>query len=218
MRAQRAHKALISSSSFLLPAIGALMTYYDFDPHHLPQKLLAAIGLALTSYAQTERMIQDAIAGCLGIDTEYGAAVTTHMAMPLRFSILKSIAEIRIDDLDALDELDELISKAEDAGNRRNAIAHHSWCHDPKTGEVFTVKETARSSYSMDLIPMTIDKVESDAEFIYEVGMEFMVFMRFNNIRPPIPPTRPRFHKTKPERKKRRDLLLKGKLVGRKNL
>jgi hypothetical protein len=123
------------------------------------------------------------------------------MAMPLRFSVLKSVAEIRIDDLDALDELDELIAKAEDAGNRRNAIAHHSWCHDPKTGEIFTVKETARSSYSMDLIPMTIDKVESDAEFIYEVGMEFMAFMKFNNIRPPIPPSRNRFHKTKPERK-----------------
>ncbi len=100
------------------------MPYYDFDPHNLPQKLLAAIGLALTSYAQTERMVQDAIAGCLGVDTEYGAAATTHMAMPLRFSVLKSVAEIRIDDLDALDELDELISKVEDAANRRNAIAH----------------------------------------------------------------------------------------------
>jgi len=57
------------------------MTYYDFDPHNLPQELLAAIGLALTSYAQTERLIQDAIAGCLGIDVEYGAAVTIHMAI-----------------------------------------------------------------------------------------------------------------------------------------
>jgi len=58
---------------------------------------------------------------------------------------------------------------------------------------------------------MSIDKVESDAEFIYEVGMEFLVFMKFNNIHPPIPPRRNRFHKTKPERKKRRDALLKGK-------
>lgn len=186
------------------------MTYYDFDPHNLPSKLLAAIGLALTSYAQTERMIQDSIAGCLGVDTEYGAAVTTHMAMPLRFSVLKSVAEIRIDNLDALDELDELIIKAEDAGNRRNEIAHHSWCHDPLTGEIFTVREKARTSYSMDLVPMTIDKVESDAEFIYEVGMEFMVFMKFNNILPRNAPDRNRFHRTKPERKKRRDLALKG--------
>lgn len=185
------------------------MTYYDFDPHNLPPKLLAAIGLALTSYAQTERMIQDAIAGCLGVDSEYGAAVTTHMAMPLRFSVLKSVAEIRIDDLDALDELDDLIIRAEDAGNRRNAIAHHSWCHDPKTGDIFTVKETARSSYSMDLIPMTISKVESDAEFIYQVGMDFMLFMKLNGLHPPIPPSRNRFHKTKPERKKRRDALMK---------
>jgi hypothetical protein len=198
-------------SSFLLPAIGALMTYYDFDPYNLPQKLLTAIGLALTCYAQTERMIQDAIAGCLGVDQEYGAAVTTHMAMPLRFSILRSVAEIRIDDLDALDELDELIVRAEDAGNRRNAIAHRCWCLDPKTFDTFTIREAARSSYSMDLVPMTVDKVESDAEFIYDVGMEFMAFMKANNIQPTLPPRRPRFHKTKPERKKRRDVLLKGK-------
>lgn len=185
------------------------MTYYDFDPHNLPSELLSAIGLALTSSAQTEKMIQEAIAGCLGLDSEYGAAVTTHMAAPLRFSALKSVAEIRIDDLDALDALDDLIAKAEDAAARRNAIAHHSWRRNPKTNELFTVKEVARSSYSMDLIPMTVEKVKADAEFIYQVGMEFMLFMKLNNILPDTTPPRNRFHKTKPERKKRREAATK---------
>jgi len=61
---------------------------------------------------------------------------------------------------------------------------------------------------------MPINKVESDAEFIYEVGMKFMLFMLFMKSRGIMPnpaPQRNRFHKNKPEpeRKKRRDALLR---------
>jgi hypothetical protein len=183
------------------------MIEYDFDPHNLPQELLAAIDIAIASSAQTEEMIEMAIAGCLGVDAEYGAAVTTHMAGPLRFSALRSVAEIRIDDLDALDRLDALLDEAELAAVKRNAIAHHSWCRNPKTGELFTVKETARKSYSMDLVPMTIEGVKADAEFIYQIGMKLMLFMRMSGILPKTTPDRNRFHKTKAERKKRRDAM-----------
>jgi hypothetical protein len=62
------------------------MEHYDFDPRNLPQDLLAAIGLMTTSAAHTESCVDEAIAGCLGVDYEYGQAVTTHMTMPLRFS------------------------------------------------------------------------------------------------------------------------------------
>jgi hypothetical protein len=184
---------------------------YDFDPRNLPQEYLTAIGIAVASSAQTESVIELAIAGCLGVDQEYGAAITTHMAAPLRFSVLRSVAEIKIDDLDALDELDDLLAEAETAGVKRNGIAHHSWCHNPKTGEVFTVKEVARTSYSMDLIPMPIDKVKADAEFIYQIGMKLMLFIQNNGIMPANTPLRNRFHKTKPERKKRREALLRKK-------
>jgi hypothetical protein len=180
---------------------------YDFDPRNLPQEYLTAIGVAVTSSAQTESVIELAIAGCLGVDQEYGAAITTHMAAPLRFSALRALAEIKIDNLDALDELDDLLVEAETAGVKRNAIAHHSWCRDPKTGEVFTVKEVARTSYAMDLIPMPIDAVKADAEFIYEIGMKLMVFINKHGVMPSNSPLRNRFHKTKPERKKRRKAL-----------
>jgi hypothetical protein len=184
---------------------------YDFDPRNLPQEYLTAIGVAVASSAQTESVIELAIAGCLGVDQEYGAAITTHMAAPLRFSVLRSVAEIKIDDLDALDELDELLVEAETAGVKRNAIAHHSWCWNSKTREVFTVKEVARTSYTMDLIPMPIDAVKSDAEFIYQIGMKLMMFIQKHGIMPDTTPLRNRFHKTKPERKKRREALLRKK-------
>src|SRR5262249_19922847 len=60
---------------------------YDFDPRNLPKDLLAAIGLMTTSAAHTESCVDEAIAGCLGIDYEFGQAVTTHMTMPLRFDV-----------------------------------------------------------------------------------------------------------------------------------
>jgi hypothetical protein len=178
---------------------------YDFDPRNLPQDLLAAIGLVTASAAQTETIVQDAIAGCLGVDSEYGAATTTHMAAPLRDSVLRSVAEIRIDDLDALDELDQLLDQINAAYGKRNAIVHHTWCRDPDTGKVFTVKETARTRYEIDLLEMSVDQVKSDALFVYRAGMELMNFLIARRLLPPFTPaSRFRDHKTKAERKKRR--------------
>jgi hypothetical protein len=183
---------------------------YDFDPRNLPQGLLEAIGIMTTSAAQTEGCVEDAIAGFLGVDFEYGKAVTTHMAMPLRFSVLKSTAEIRIDDVDALDALDDLIDQLEEAFDKRNAIVHHTWCRDPDTDEVFTVKETARTRVEVDLIPMSVDQVKSDALFVYQVGMDLYSFLKAHKMLPPLPTMpRPRGHKSKAARKKRREAMLR---------
>ena|SRR6266851_1836539 len=183
---------------------------YDFDPRNLPQTLLAAIGLMTTCAAQTEFCVETAIAGCVGIDAEYGQAITTHMAMPLRFSVLKSAAEIRIDDLDALDELDDLIERLEQAFGKRNDIVHHAWCRDPDTNKVFTVKESARVSVQTDLIPMSVNQVKSDALFVYQAGMDLMSFVGLRRLVPPPTPLRPRGHKSKAARKKRREGKLRG--------
>jgi hypothetical protein len=169
---------------------------YDFDPRNLPQDLRAAIGLMTTSAAQTESVVEMAIACCLDIGFEYGKAVTTHMAMPLRFSSLRAAAELRIDDLNALDELDDILDVVEKAFDKRNAVVHHTWCRDPHTGEVFTVKDTARTSVRTDLIPMMVDQVESDALFVYQAGMMLMAFLAKHGLKLKFPPApRPRAHK-----------------------
>lgn len=183
--------------------------HYDFNPYSLPKAMLQAIGLATASAAQTEDLVQMAIAGCLGLDSDYGKVITLHMAMPLRFSALRAAAEIRIDDLDVLDELDDLIAEIEKAFERRNAIVHHQWCIDKKTREIFINKEIARTSYRSDLIPMTVAQVEKDALLIYRVGMKVWGFCKRNNLIPQHAPFRPRAHKAKAARKKRRELILK---------
>jgi hypothetical protein len=185
---------------------------YDFEPQNLPQELLAAVGLMTASAAQTESIVEAAIQGCLGVDFEYGMAVTTHMAMPQKFSALKSSAEIRIDDLDTLDELDDIIAELEKAFDLRNSVVHHTWCRDQKTDEIFIVKTSARKSVKMDLVPLTIDDVKRDALIVYTVGMKLMTFLIRNNLLPPIPETpRPRDHKSASARKKRREDMLRGK-------
>ena len=88
---------------------------------------------------------------------------------------------------------------------KRNAIAHHAWCQEPDTGDIFTERRTARGSIESELIPMTIDKVKSDAALIYNAGMELITFLRKHDLLPAFPPLqRPRAHKTRAARKKRR--------------
>jgi hypothetical protein len=183
---------------------------YDFDPRNLPQDVLAAVGLMTTCAAQTESVVEMAIHCFLDVDVEYGQAVTTHMAMPLRFSTLLASAEIRIDNLDVLDELDEIVDKLEKAFNKRNGIVHHCWCRDPDTQQIFTVKNTARTRVETDLIPMTIDHIKRDALFVYEAGMALMTFLMTHGFRQKLPSlSRVRAHKSKAARKKRREAKLK---------
>jgi len=157
-----------------------------------------------TSAAHTESVVDEAIAGCLGIDYEFGQAVTTHMTMPLRFDVLRSAAELRIDDLDALDALDVLLGRLKEAFDKRNAVVHHMWCRDPETGNVVMVKETARKQVDIKSIPMSADQVKDDALFVYETGMALFSFLKKHNLLPPFPTAlRPR--KSKEERKKHRE-------------
>jgi hypothetical protein len=183
---------------------------YDFDPQNLPQDLLVSIGLMTTSSAQTESCVEAAIAGCLGVDFEYGNAITTHMAAPQRDSALRAVAEIGIDDPDALDELDLLLDAINTAFSKRNAVVHHTWCRDPETGALFTVKETARGRVETNLIAMSVEQVKSDALFVYQAGMNLYSFLIGHGLLPPTPPpNRFRGHKSRAERKKRRDARLK---------
>ncbi|CCV04322.1 conserved hypothetical protein [Mesorhizobium metallidurans STM 2683] len=161
----------------------------DFDPKNIPLRHLQTIGLACAAYAQTEDHLQMAIAGCLGVDAELGWAVTSHMTAPLREDVLKSVAEIKLDDLDDLDRLDELISVIKQAADKRNNITHNLWCIDAHTREVFVVKTSARGTVRADVIPMPLPKLREDADFIYQAGIELFRFLSAKNLLPALPPS-----------------------------
>lgn len=183
---------------------------YDFDPNNLPSDVLQAIGLVAACSAQTENIVQSGITGCIGVDFEFGAAITTHMAAPLRDHVLRAVAEIKIDDLDALDALDQLLDDVNEAFRRRNAYLHHTWCRDRDTNQVFTSKTQARGRVEMELLPMPIDQIKSDAAFIYTAGLRLYGFMGSLGLHPTIPASlSSRAHKSRAARKKRREARLK---------
>jgi hypothetical protein len=175
----------------------------DFDPRKLPKEYLEAIGLVAACSAQTENTIEMAIAGCLGVDGDYGMAITTHMSAPLRDDVLRAAAEIRIDNLDALDELDVILDNINKVVGRRNSTVHNLWGVDEKTGQVITVKITARGSVQAEYIPMSVDGVRADAKAIYDAGMDLLRFLIHYGLVPKLPKLRPRAHKLKAARKKR---------------
>lgn len=176
----------------------------DFDPRNLPKEYLEAIGLACACYAQTEDHVQMAIAGLLDVDSEVGWAVTTHMTAPLRESVLKSLTDIKFDDLSDIETFDRLLADVAEATNRRNRIAHHTWCLDEETGEVFQVRTQARTRVNVDLTPISLASIKADAKFIYDAGIEFLRFLLTKNLIPALPSRhRARFDKRKALKKQR---------------
>lgn len=184
---------------------------YDYDPRNVPQGILLAIGLVTTCTAQTESMVENGIGGCLGIEVDFSAALTTHMNAPLRDHILRACAELRIDDLDDLDELDRLLDNVNKAFEKRNKYVHNPYCMKSETGQCFISTMTARGSLDAELVPITAEEIKADAVFIYEAGINLMGFLGPRGLMPSFPKARrERMHKTRAARKKRRKALLKG--------
>ncbi len=178
---------------------------YDFEPRNLPKEILESIGLIVANAAQTENITKQAIAGCLGIDMEYGGALTTHMTAPLRFDVLKAVAEIKLDEVDDLDELDALLENCKAGFAERNRIAHCSWCRDPSDNLTFIIEESARETYAMKMTAIDAGKLKQEADYIYWAGLDLYEFLSRNDLLPDYPPSdRQRDHKSKATRKKSR--------------
>jgi hypothetical protein len=185
-------------------AMNEPMIIYDYDPFNLPPGILEAIGLAVTSAAQSESVLDMAIGGCLGIESPQTLALTTHMAIPLKFSVLKSVAEFKLE-VDDLDALDMLLADLNTAFGKRNKYAHDSWCRHPTNGKVLRQTQEARIRLEMDLKVATVDEIKTDAKFIYDAGMALIVFLGDRDLLPAHSKTSPvREHKSPAARKKRR--------------
>lgn len=183
---------------------------YDYDPRNLPDDLLKAIGLVTASFAQTDSIIETAIAGLLGVDVEVGWAATTHMAVPLRRDILKSVAEVRFHDPDLLNAVDSLDARIREAATLRNKYAHGQIRRGPGNvieREVFS----ARGGLDIGTEPVDAATARADADTIRQVGLDLYQFLIDHDLMPDFPPdNRPRSHRSKAARKERRKTHRKG--------
>jgi hypothetical protein len=173
----------------------------DFDPRSLPQDYLAAIGLMSAAASSTESIVEMAIAGMLGIDSEQGYAVTCHMSAPLRSSVLKSAAEIVINNRYALDDLDERLERIRRATEARNDVIHGSWAVRHSDNTVFLVQLEARTHVDIKSQPLKVDEIKGKAIELYESGISLMSFIRSLNKLPAMPRERDRVVNTPKARK-----------------
>jgi hypothetical protein len=164
----------------------------DFSPFNLPHKYLAAIGLMSATASSTDAIVEMAIAIFLGIDAEQGWAVTAHMSAPQRESVLKSAAEIYLDDPDHLDRLDNLLAAIKTASQARNEMVHGSWCVRPSDKAVMLAKQQARTHVVVQLRPVPIAEIEKKAVALYHSGMDLMDFLLDLGLEPKMPRPRTR--------------------------
>ncbi|HSQ95519.1 MAG TPA: hypothetical protein VLM18_05395 [Croceibacterium sp.] len=176
----------------------------DFDPRNLPQEHLAAIGLMSAAASHTDSIVEMAIAGMLGIDGEQGWAVTAHMSAPLRTSVLKSAAEIVIDDGNALDVLDDIMNDIKTAAEARNDMIHGSWAFRQSDKAVLLIQQSARTHVEATLIPVTVNEIKRKALTLYEAGLSLMEFIIEAKKVPPLPRERNRGDNAPKARKARR--------------
>lgn len=161
------------------------MKIYDHDPRNLPDDLLSAIGLAIACAAQTEAIIEEALAGVAGMDYVPGLAMTAHMSMGQRFDALMSIARLRLSEA-AVAGLAAIIVDAKKAFELRNTLAHQVWFRDPDTTDIFLKKRTARGHLKVTSVPKRVEEIRRDAIFIYQVGMCLYTFLQVNGLHPPL--------------------------------
>jgi hypothetical protein len=179
---------------------------YDFNPNSLPLELLQAIGLATAASAQTEHVLGMLIGGLLNIDDVHTEALTAHMAIPLKDHVIRTLAELHAPDLEDLDLLDEMLDKAKTCFDARNLLVHNSFCIDPKTGNVMSLRARARGSLLVELKPVSIDEIKEQAAALYKIGMDLMEFVvsrglprRHRNV--PLPAPVKRSEKARTERR-----------------
>lgn len=177
---------------------------FDFTPHNLPARHLAALGLLSAAASSTDSIIEMAIAGLLGVDGEQGYAVTAHMPAPLRASVLASTAEIVFDDPDVLDRLDTLLNAIKKAAAERNAMIHGTWCVRPSDNAVLLVSQQARTHVEIKSVPVTVNEIERKAIQLYTAGIDLMQFLIDHGRVPALPRARQRGVNTPQARKARR--------------
>jgi hypothetical protein len=159
-------------------------TIYDFNPNNLPPEYLRAIGLVTSVSSQTESILKDFIGALLRIDNIQTLALCTHMNIPLKNDIIRTLAELEAPTVNEIDKIDDLLDAVKDALEKRNVIVHNAFMIHPDTKEIFSHRLKARGSFQLELKPVSAKEIEEDAALIYKAGMDIMNFMISRKLSP----------------------------------
>jgi len=138
-----------------------------FSVGSLPSDHLAAMGMVCARYAVLEMSLITTIKDLAGITTETNAAITAHMATPLRLSVFQTLANLHITkDAALVDEAAQLVQQFRTVASKRADIVHPYWTFDTKLGTVHRAITKARTKLerlfekqSIDHVKVVIDEI-----------------------------------------------------------
>jgi hypothetical protein len=157
--------------------VGSDEPSFDFNPFNLPPEYLRAVGLVSAAASATEWIVGELIGGLLGIDAFATRALTSHMAVPLRDNIARSLVELKAEFIDQIDDLDDLLDAVDAAFDLRNTILHNSIIIERATGQVFSYRISSRGNLKGSLQPISAEAIEQDAAAIHDAGLKLYAFM-----------------------------------------
>lgn len=147
---------------------------------------LQAIGMVSVEWSYLEHVVSEAIWDYAYIDHIHGRCVTSHMSVPMRLDVLKSLFFEHFGDSEQYKKLSTLVEKVKNVAGERNKIAHASWFESENvlgnTVTMATIK--ARGKLVMKLTDVNAEQIRQIADSIEDVGNQLAYFADTN---PPPP-------------------------------
>ncbi len=129
----------------------------------LSKPALEALGRVTYESGHLEHRIQTSIWGLLGLDTDTGRIITTHLTTPIRLHMLRALAHEKFDGAFRERLLKRVLKRVETAQTKRNTLVHGYLAlrEGPKT-LALTIK--ARGRLTVEGVIYTAKKINDLAD------------------------------------------------------
>ena len=141
------------------------------QPPRLTHEFFYYIGLIVAHWTAIEVHLEFVILETQEIPTGAGLPLTSSLGTRAKMDLFETIINWKNDRADPKDtELTQIVADIKSAYAKRNNVAHHLWSPttDPKVGRRRTIRARGRLKEVEELV--SIDSLDSDAEFIHGVG------------------------------------------------
>lgn len=147
---------------------------------------LQAIGMVAVEWSYLEHIIDDSIWQYAKIDDDIGRCFTTHMSVPMRIDVLKSLFFEHFGNSEKYKALSKIAKDIKDTVSPlRNKIVHSPWLEPENNQDAAQyLSVSARGQLKTTVLPMDVAEIRQAAETIEDYGNRLVYFVDTN---PPPP-------------------------------